>query len=88
MNKAAKMKKTEALQGEHVDLVIVGGGMVGLMLAAALRGSGLHIVVIERAAYQPVLSMGLDCRVSAIVQGNVNILKSVGVWQYCKIKWV
>ncbi|MDQ6979948.1 MAG: UbiH/UbiF/VisC/COQ6 family ubiquinone biosynthesis hydroxylase [Ghiorsea sp.] len=80
------MKQQNVLQGEYVDLVIVGGGMVGLMLAAALRHSGLHIVVIERAAYQPMMSMGLDCRVSAIVQGNVNILKSVGVWQYLQDK--
>ncbi len=80
------MKKAGVFQTEYVDLVIVGGGMVGLMLAAALRNSGLHIVVIERLAYQPVLSMGLDCRVSAIVQGNVNILKSIGVWQYLEDK--
>ncbi|MDQ6983756.1 MAG: FAD-dependent monooxygenase, partial [Ghiorsea sp.] len=71
-----------SVQVEQVDMVIVGGGMVGLMLAAALRGSGLHIVVVERAEYQPVLSMDLDCRVSAIVQGNVNIFKSVGVWKH------
>ncbi|HID36078.1 MAG TPA: hypothetical protein EYP39_01675 [Ghiorsea sp.] len=82
MNK--QVKQTQ--QAEQVDLVIVGGGMVGLMLAAALRHSGLHIVVIERAAYQPVLSLDLDCRVSAIVQGNVHILQSVGVWQYLKDK--
>jgi len=68
--------------GEYVDLIVVGGGMVGLMLAAALRHSGLHIVVVEQSEYQPTLSMGLDCRVSAIVQGNINILKSVGVWCY------
>ncbi|MDQ7004245.1 MAG: UbiH/UbiF/VisC/COQ6 family ubiquinone biosynthesis hydroxylase [Ghiorsea sp.] len=74
------------IKPEQVDLVIVGGGMVGLMLAAALRHSGLHIVVVERAIYQPVRSLGLDCRVSAIVQGNVNILKSVGVWQYLQGK--
>lgn len=80
------MSNQQSLQGEKVDMVIVGGGMVGLMLAAALRHSGLHIVVIERAKYQPVLSMDLDCRVSAIVQGNVNILQSVGVWQYLKDK--
>jgi len=80
------MTTQKTLNGEYVDLVIVGGGMVGLMLAAALRHSGLHIVVIERAAYQPMLSMGLDCRVSAIVQGNVNILKSVGVWQHLQDK--
>jgi len=80
------MSEKVALQGEYVDMVIVGGGMVGLMVAAALRHSGLHIVVIERAVYQPVMSMGLDCRVSAIVQGNVDILKSVGVWQYLEDK--
>ncbi|MDQ7002296.1 MAG: UbiH/UbiF/VisC/COQ6 family ubiquinone biosynthesis hydroxylase [Ghiorsea sp.] len=80
------MTKQKELEGEYVDLVIVGGGMVGLMLAAALRHSGLHIVVIERVKYLPVLSMDLDCRVSAIVQGNVNILKSVGVWQYLQDK--
>jgi len=84
------MKQQKVLQGEYVDLVIVGGGMVGLMLAAALRHTGLHIMVIERAAYQPMMSMGLDCRVSAIVQGNVNILKSVGVWRYLqdKVGWM
>ncbi len=74
--------RKQALQGEYADVVIVGGGMVGLMLAAALRHTGLHIVVIERAAYQSVLSMGLDCRVSAIVQGNVRILQGIGVWQH------
>ncbi|MDX8380649.1 MAG: FAD-dependent monooxygenase [Ghiorsea sp.] len=68
--------------GEYVDLIIVGGGMVGLMLGAALRHSGLHIVIVEQSEYQPTLSMGLDCRVSAIVQGNINILKSVGVWRH------
>lgn len=67
---------------EHVDLVVVGGGMVGLMLASALRRSGLHIVVIERAEAAPKLSLGLDCRVSAIVQGNIQILRSLGVFKY------
>ncbi|MDX8382934.1 MAG: UbiH/UbiF/VisC/COQ6 family ubiquinone biosynthesis hydroxylase, partial [Ghiorsea sp.] len=67
---------------EHVDVVIVGGGMVGLMLASALRFSGLHIVVIERNTPSAHLSLGLDCRISAIVQGNVRILQSLGVWQH------
>ncbi|OIP98684.1 MAG: hypothetical protein AUK35_10670 [Zetaproteobacteria bacterium CG2_30_46_52] len=67
---------------EQVDLVIVGAGMVGLMLAAALRHAGLHIVLVERAEAEARLSLGLDCRVSAIVQGNVNILQSTGVWSH------
>ena len=80
------MSKVKACNSEYVDLVIVGGGMVGLMLATALRHTGLHIVVIERTAYKPVLSMNLDCRVSAIVQGNVHILQSIGVWPYLQDK--
>lgn len=70
------------LASEAVDLVIVGAGMVGLMLASALRHSGLHIVLVERAQAAPVLSLNLDCRVSAIVQGNVNILQNMGVWPH------
>ena len=71
---------------EQVDLVIVGGGMVGLMLAAALRKTGLHIVIVERAEAHVVRSLDLDCRVSAIVAGNVQILRSLGVWPYLEAK--
>ncbi len=67
---------------EQVDIVVVGGGMVGLMLAAALRHTGLHIVVVERSDAPAHKSLNIDCRVSAIVQGNIQILKSLGVWQY------
>ena len=73
-------------QFESVDIIIVGGGMVGLMLASALRQTGLHIVVIERMEPAPLLSLGVDCRVSAIVQGNVQILQSLGVWKYLEDK--
>jgi len=67
---------------EKVDLIIVGGGMVGLMLACALKDSGLHVVIIERAEPDVRLSLGRDCRVSAIVLGNVRILRGLGVWDH------
>ncbi len=65
---------------ERSDLVIVGGGMVGLTLAAALADSGLHVVVIERGAGAVQRSLDLDCRVSAVVCGNVEILRGLGAW--------
>ena len=34
---------------EFVDIVIAGGGMAGGLLAAALRDSGLRIVVLDAA---------------------------------------
>ncbi|MDQ6969437.1 MAG: UbiH/UbiF/VisC/COQ6 family ubiquinone biosynthesis hydroxylase [Mariprofundus sp.] len=65
-----------------VDVIIVGAGMVGLALACALKDTGLQIIVIERAEPQVRKSLGRDCRVSAIVKGNVEILKGLGVWQH------
>jgi len=67
---------------EQVDLVVVGGGMVGLAFAVALKDSGLRVVVIERSEGGVVESLGMDCRVSAIVLGNQKILEGLGAWQY------
>jgi len=64
------------------DVLIVGGGMVGLSLACALRSAKLSIGLFERAGQSPRLSLGRDCRVSAIVAGNVEILRGLGVWPY------
>ncbi len=66
----------------HADVVIVGGGMVGLCLACALKDSGLHIIVIERGEVPTRYSLARDCRVSAIVYGNQQILNNIGAWQY------
>ncbi|RMH51459.1 MAG: FAD-dependent oxidoreductase [Zetaproteobacteria bacterium] len=66
---------------EQVDLLIVGGGMVGLTLAAALVDRGMRVVVLERSEPAPPRrSLGIDLRVSAIVCGNVAILRGIGGW--------
>ncbi len=67
---------------EQVDLIIVGGGMVGLTAACALKDSGLHVVVVERSEPAVRTSLNRDCRVSAIVLGNVRILRGLGVWDH------
>jgi 2-octaprenylphenol hydroxylase len=64
------------------DVVIVGGGMVGLALACALRDRGLKVTLVERAEGEPRLSLGRDCRVSAIVAGTVEILQGLDVWPH------
>lgn len=69
---------------EKWDVVVVGGGMVGLGFAAALRDSGMQVLVVERSEGQVRKSLGLDCRVSALVLGNVRILQNIGVWQHMR----
>ncbi|MCW8922589.1 MAG: UbiH/UbiF/VisC/COQ6 family ubiquinone biosynthesis hydroxylase [Gammaproteobacteria bacterium] len=67
---------------EHAcyDILIVGGGMVGLTLANLLRDSGLQIGVLEKFGPKAVTDE-IDIRVSAINRASLNIFKSIGAWQ-------
>lgn len=60
------------------DVLIVGGGMVGLSLAAALRQTPLRIGIVERSDRQ---HPSQDTRASAIAFGSAQILDQIGVWQ-------
>lgn len=68
--------------GLDADVVIVGGGMVGMALAAALKQSDFEVVVVERSIAAPRLSLGYDMRVSAIVAGTRQMLEGIGVWPH------
>ena len=64
------------------DVAIVGGGLVGNVLACALGIRGLKVAAIE--AKPPAAKPGpaLDPRVSAITRGSERILRALGVWEH------
>ncbi len=65
-----------------VDIVIIGGGMVGLCAASLLSRSGFETALVEASAapdFDPSSEPGL--RVSALSKGSVNILKQAGAWR-------
>ncbi len=67
---------------DQYDVVIVGGGMVGLTLACTLGGSALKVAVLESSPMDtdwPDGSIGL--RVSAITHASRKVFKAVGAWQ-------
>ncbi|UPR35339.1 FAD-dependent 2-octaprenylphenol hydroxylase [Vibrio cyclitrophicus] len=66
---------------QSVDIAIVGGGMVGLALAAALKDSDLRIAVIEGRTPSEGLSELPDVRVSALSRSSEVILRNLGAWQ-------
>ncbi len=70
---------------DSYQVVIVGGGMVGTALAAALANSDISIALIEpnkvqEPAQQRVNCADFDTRVSAITAQSEALLTQLGVW--------
>jgi 2-octaprenylphenol hydroxylase len=65
---------------QSFDIAIVGGGMVGLTLAAALKETDLRIAIIENHTPSPSLSSIPDIRVSALSRSSERILSHIGAW--------
>lgn len=74
------------------DISIVGGGMVGLAMAASLANTGLKILLIEKQnltetlnanflSEVPLSESDFDVRVSAISPGNREFLTQLEAWQ-------
>ena len=66
---------------QSVDVAIIGGGMVGLTLAAALADTELRVAVIEGKLPEPELAPLPDVRVSALSRASERILRRVGAWE-------
>jgi len=64
------------------DVVIIGGGLVGLALARALADSGLTRALIEPQPRAPApAGAGWDSRVYALSPGSAAFLEDCGAWQ-------
>ncbi|CAE6516024.1 Ubiquinone biosynthesis protein UbiH [Nitrosomonas nitrosa] len=64
------------------DIVVIGGGLVGASLIAALKESGLKVALIESRAPAPIPEdAGWDSRIYAISPGSAAFLQSLGLWQ-------
>ncbi len=61
-------------------IAIVGGGMVGASLAAALAPLGLKISLVEAVAHDSALQPSFDERTTALSNGSRRILEALGVW--------
>lgn len=67
---------------KRVDVLISGGGMVGLSLALALAQGGLTVAVAEAASPAATLEPKFDGRVSALAYASVRMFSALGVWAH------
>jgi len=64
----------------QVDVLISGGGMVGLPLGLALAQGGLKVVILDTVPPAKLLEPHFDGRVSALAYASVRMLTALGVW--------
>ncbi|MFC4294348.1 UbiH/UbiF/VisC/COQ6 family ubiquinone biosynthesis hydroxylase [Novosphingobium tardum] len=66
-------------RGERRDVVILGGGLVGMTLAIGLARAGITSHVIDRAEPASVTGEGFDGRASAISTASWNLFTHLGL---------
>ena len=64
---------------DRADVIIFGGGLVGLALASALDSSGLSAIVVDPADPAPRTDAAFDGRTSAVSSSSMRMLETIGV---------
>ena len=64
---------------DRADVIIFGGGMVGLALAAALDSSGLSAIIVDPSDAEERKQAAFDGRTSAVSSSSMRMLRTIGV---------
>ncbi|NSX83036.1 2-octaprenyl-6-methoxyphenyl hydroxylase [Wolbachia endosymbiont of Atemnus politus] len=67
----------------NYDVIISGGGLLGLITAIGLSNDSVSVAVIEKNSLPRVID---DNRAFAISQGSKKILEKLGIWQFIEGK--
>lgn len=67
----------------RTDILIIGGGVPGLTLSLLLGRVGIQSVLVDPAPLPLIKDIKEDGRTAALMQGSLNILRSIDVWQHC-----
>lgn len=62
------------------DVIIIGGGLVGMTLALALDAHGLSSAVVDAADLSTTLAPGFDGRASAIASASARMFRAISLW--------
>lgn len=64
---------------DRADVIILGGGLIGLTLASALDSSGLSAIVVDPADPDERTGAAFDGRTSAVSSSSMRMLRTIGV---------
>lgn len=64
---------------DKADVIIIGGGLIGLAQALALAAHGITSHIIDRADPEAMMAAGFDGRTSAISSSSMKMLEAIGL---------
>src|SRR5947208_15451224 len=64
---------------DRADVIIFGGGLVGLALASALDSSGVSAILVDPADPASRKDASFDGRTSAVSSSSMRMLQAIGV---------
>ncbi|SMH56043.1 UbiH/UbiF/VisC/COQ6 family ubiquinone biosynthesis hydroxylase [Azospirillum agricola] len=64
------------------EVVVLGGGLAGLTMAAALASAGVPVVCIDQDSPDRQAGDGFDIRTTAISYASMKVLEGAGVWRH------
>lgn len=67
---------------DRADVIILGGGMIGLTLASALDHSGISAIVVDPADPAPRTASAFDGRTSAVSSSSMRKLETIGALEH------
>jgi 2-octaprenyl-6-methoxyphenol hydroxylase len=68
------------MSSRSVEVIVVGGGPVGLTAAVALATAGVETALVAK------LARASDNRTTALLASSVTALKTLGVWEHCRTR--
>ena len=67
---------------KQFDLIIVGGGLIGMSLAVALANTpAVTVLLLEQHQAAPVNANKLDLRTTGLTRSSEQVFAAAGVWQ-------
>lgn len=72
------------MNNREIDILIIGGGLIGATLMLALRDLGYSCLLVEHKLFEDKISPDFDARSLALSPASVNILSMLGIWPLLK----
>lgn len=64
-----------------IDILIVGGGLIGSLLLNALKSTNYRCLLVDKKSLPLTTGISFDTRSIALSTASIRILKSLGLWQ-------